>query len=191
MALSHRKRNGREMPQTMLAFLALIVVGTHALNTQRYEMLVQQRDITRELEEMAGSIALETMEIIRTRAFDQSVIDGTATGESTDIGVMEIASGENQFATNQHCSVFGGADSCDDIDDFHGMQTATRPFVMGLDTLWFNVDVDVHYVDVSMNHSASATPNKEVTVEVTDFWPNGTSYFAQPVTLSRVFSYEF
>ncbi len=175
----------------MLAFLAMIIVGTHALNTQRYEMLVQQRDITRELTEMAGSVALETMEIIRTRAWDQAIIDSTATGDAGDLAFMELLTGDDQFLTGQNCSIFGGGANCDDIDDFHKMQTAIRPFVMGLDTLRFSVDISVRYVDTSLTPSAVVTTNKEVTVEVEDFWQNGTTYFNSPIRLSRVFSYEF
>jgi hypothetical protein len=175
----------------MLAFLAMIIVGTHALNTQRYEMLVQQRDITRELEEMAGSIALETMEIVRTRAWDQAVIDSLATGTAGDLAFMELATGQDQFATGHHCSLFGGTDTCDDIDDFHKMHQEIRPFVMGLDTLQFTVDISVRYVDNTLAPSAVVTTNKEVTVEVSDYWPTGTSYFNSPIRLSRVFSYEF
>lgn len=179
------------MPQTMLAFLAMMVVGTHALNTQRYEMLVQQRDVRREIEEMAGSVALETMEIIRVRAWDQSVVDGTAVGDASDLNLMEMLDGQDQFTVGHDCTIFGGTDTCDDIDDFHKMDTALRPFVMGLDTLWFNVDVTVRYVDFSLNPSSVVTPNKEVTVSVEDFWQNGDSYLQSPVQMSRVFSYEY
>lgn len=176
----------------MLAFLAMIIVGTHALNTLRYEILVQTRDISREMSEMAGSVALETMEIIRSRAWDQAVVDGTTTGSPADLLLMELSlSGDNQFPPDNHCTIFGGADVCDDIDDFHKMKTAVRPFVMGLDTLQFSVDVTVGYVDSSLDPSLVVTPNKEVTVMVSDYWANGTQYLNQPVTLSRVFSYEF
>ncbi len=178
------------MPQTLLAFLAMIVVGSHALNTQRFEMMVQQRDITRELEEMGGSIALETMEIIRSRAWDQAVIDGLVAGEAADLDLMELGQ-SSQFETGHECGVFGGANNCDDIDDFHDMQTAVRPFIMGTDTLFFSVDVSVQYVTAGLAHSAIVTANKEVTVDVLDYRTDGETFFNTPITLSRVFSYQF
>lgn len=180
------------MPQTLLAFLGMMIVGMYALNTQRYEMLVQNRDIRREMEEMAGSVALETMEIIRTRAFDQAVVDGSTLGELTDLLLFSFVPGENQFLTGQGCSVFGaGGDNCDDIDDFHRMKTAIRPFVLGVDTVFFAVDVDVRYVTDNLSPATFVTTNKEVTVKVKDYWVDGSAYIAQPIELTRVLTYEF
>ncbi len=180
------------MPQTLLAFLGMMVVGMYSLNTQRYEMLVQNRDIRREMEEMAGSVALEAMEIIRTREFDQAVIDGSTTGALTDLLLFSFNLGENQFTTGNQCSVFGtGGDTCDDIDDFHSMETAIRPFVLGTDTVFFAVDVDVRYVTDELVPSAFVTTNKEVTVKVQDYWVDGSAYIAKPIELTRVLTYEF
>lgn len=170
----------------------MMIVAMYSLNTQRYEMLVQNRDIRREMEEMAGSIALETIEIIRTREFDQAVVDSAVTGSLADLALFEFVGTENQFATGNQCAVFGtGSFDCDDIDDFHEMATATRPFVLGNDTVWFAVDVDVRYVTDALAPATFATSNKEVTIEVKDAWADGSSFIASPITLTRVLTYEF
>jgi hypothetical protein len=170
----------------------MMVVGMYSLNTQRYEMLVQNRDVRREMEEMAGSVALETIEIIRTREFDQAVVDGLTTGTIADIAMFTFLGGENHFETGHGCSVVGaGWYDCDDIDDFHGMQTAYRPFVIGIDTVFFSVDVDVRYVSDELAPVGYATTNKEVTVSVKDAWGDGSSFINSPVTLTRVLTYSF
>ncbi|RMF62768.1 MAG: hypothetical protein D6746_03645 [Bacteroidetes bacterium] len=182
------------MPQTLLAFVSMLLVTVYSLNVQQQYLANQRRDIAREIEEMAGSIAVETMEIIRARAFDQAVVDGTTTGTAADLLLFEYQGSQDHFATGHQCSIFGtGSDTCDDIDDFHKMATATRPYDMGLDTLYFSVDVEVMYVDDNFERFDGQTFNKAVTVTVRDVWPGSTMepYLAQPVRLSRVFSYTF
>ncbi len=170
----------------------MMVVGAHVLSNQRYEMLVNQRDIAREMEEMASSIAIETMEVIRTRDFDQAVSDSTTIGGASDIGLFTYNNNEDHFPTGKACSVFGtGTADCDDVDDFHKMITATRPFAMGDDTLTFMVDVEVNYVNDSAQKALHRTANKEVTIMVQDFSADSTHFIPQPVKLQRVLAYEF
>ncbi len=182
------------MPQTLLAFVAIMLVTTYTLNVQQQYVFNQQRDVTREIEEMAGSVALEVMEVIRARPFDQAVVDGAVTGTLEDLDLFSFVNATDHFTPGQGCSVFGaGVDLCDDIDDFHKMQTALIPFAMGVDTVYFNVDVEVYYVDENLERFDGRTFSKAVTVTVEDTWPGSDlePYLAQPVQLSRIFSYEF
>ena len=176
----------------MLAFLAMIILGAHMLSSQRYEILVNQRDIQREMEEMAGSIALETMETIRTRDFDQAVSDSLTQGLASDVALFTFNNSSDHFPSGKACSVFGtGTDNCDDIDDFHNMQTALMPFAMGEDTLFFNVDIKVDYVTLTASKAAAQTTNKRVTINVQDYSADSTHYIPTPIELKRVLSYEF
>ncbi|QXD14504.1 hypothetical protein GQ464_013840 [Rhodocaloribacter litoris] len=182
------------MPQTLLAFVAMMLMTTYSVSVQRQHVFMQQRDIAREIEEMAGSVALEAMEIIRTRAFDQAVLDSTVTRTLSDVDLFSFNTAQEHFTTGRACSVFGlGGDVCDDIDDFHRMQTATVPFPMGTDTLYFTLDVEVMYVDENFERHDAPTFHKAVTVSVQDTWPgiDRTPFLNEPVRLSRVFAYEF
>ena len=182
------------MPQTLLAFVAIMLVTTYTLSVQQQYVFNQQKDVSREIEEMAGSVALEVMEVISARPFDQAVLDGTVTGTLDDLPLFSFVNATDHFTTGHACSVFGtGADLCDDLDDFHKMQTALIPFAMGVDTVYFNVDVEVYYVDDNLERVDDRSFNKAVTVTVKDTWPGSDlePYLAQPIELSRIFSYEF
>ncbi len=182
------------MSQTLMAMLALAVVTTFAMNVQQKHMHVQRTTIQREIAEMAASSALEAMEIIRAREFDQAVVNGTATGSVADLALFSYEGSTDHFQTGRACKVFGtGTDVCDDVDDFHKMQTATRPFVMGSDTIFFHIDVEVFYVDDTFQRYNGRTFHKQVTVRVQDAWPDSSRspFLLIPITLSRVVSYDF
>jgi len=178
----------------MLAFVAMMVITTFSMTVQQRSILTQRQDFQREIEEMAGSVALESMEIIRARVFDQAVLDGTVDGSLNDLILFSFNSANDHFIPGNACSVFGtGADICDDVDDFHGMQTATVPFQIGVNTINFSVDVEVIYVDDLAQRVNNPTFNKEITVTVKDVWPGSgiQPFMPLPVKLSRVLTYEF
>lgn len=178
------------MSQSLLALLALSVVTTFAINIQQKRIYTQRVTISREIEEMAASSALEVMEVIRSRAFDQAVLDGTTSGTAGDLSEFTAS---YSFPTGKDCSVFGGDDPCEAIEHFHEMETALRPFSMGMDTVYFSVDVEVTYVDDDFQPTNDREFHKQVTVSVQDAWPNGGAqqFLLTPITLSRVISYGF
>ena len=179
------------MGQTLLATLALVVTASFIMSLNMRHVTMRQQAMGREFEEMAVSVAVESMEIIRSRAFDDAV-QGTATTTTAD--VFTYTNSTNHFPTGTECSVFGaGTDNCDDVDDFHGMTTAIRPFVLGTDTIMFTVDVDVYYVNDQFQRNNGRTFNKEVVVKVRDTWPEtgGDPFMPDSVRLSRVISYQF
>jgi len=182
------------MPQTLLAFVAMMVITSFSMTVQQRSILTQRQDLEREIEEMAGSVAVESMEIIRARAFDQAVVDSTVDGTLNDLNLFSFNNATDHFTPGHACSVFStGSDTCDDIDDFHAMQTGTVPFQIGANTIKFSVDVEVIYVDDNAVRVDNRTFNKEVTVTVRDIWPDSETqpFMLSPVTLSRVFTYEF
>lgn len=181
------------MPQTLLAIAAILLVASYSLTVQQRHVMSQRTIIAREMEEMAGSVALEVMEVVRSRAFDQAVLDSLTAGTMSDVGLFSYSNNTDHFTTGNRCSVFGtGTVDCDDIDDFHAMETATRSFVMGADSILFDVDIAVEYVDASFQRYDGRSFYKQVTVRVRDAWPEGMSPFLRDeVELSRVFSYDF
>ena len=182
------------MPQTLLAILGVMLLGTTALTIHASKAHLQSRAIAREMEEMGTSLGLEVMEVIRSRAFDQAVIDKTVTGAASDLNLFSYNNSSNHFTTNRGCSVFGtGSYDCDDLDDFHKMKTATMPFVIGLDSVYFDVDVEVEYVDNYTERHNGRTFNKQVRVFVQDAWPMSgrDPYLPRPIEISRIFSYSF
>lgn len=183
------------MAQSFFALLALVVAVNMALSVNSWYASLQQATIFREVQEMAQSMAVETLEIVRVRAFDQAVVDGLVMGTIADILLF---SGPGAFGTsgNVPCQAFGGTAICDDLDDFHG-QVARRPFVMGQDTVWFRVQLRVRYVNYDpvtgvISAATGKTPYKEVRVEVQDDWGGArTPFIRTPIYLERMFAYGF
>ena len=183
------------MSQTILALLGMVVITLFAFNVTSYHVQQQRHAIAREVEDMAGTIALETLEIARGRAFDNAVTSGFTVGDTTDLATFTYTGAADHFPTGKACQVLGtGTDLCTDIDDFHKMQTALRPFVMGTDTVYFRVDATVQYVhddDATKPRVNARTFSKEVTVTVQDtmLTASGRPLMPGPVTISRVFTY--
>ncbi|WP_054683292.1 hypothetical protein [Rhodothermus marinus] len=183
------------MAQSFFALLALVLTVNFAMSVNQWYATFQRATLYREVEEMAQSVAVETMEIVRTRAFDQAIVDGTATGTAADL-VLFSDSTEFGISGNATCQAFGGTATCDDLDDFHGQQVL-RPFVMGQDTVWFSVDLTVRYVNWNAS-TGQATPAsgktfyKQVIVKVQDNWGGDLKPFLPtPIQLDRVFAYGF
>ncbi len=182
------------MQQSLLAILGLMVATIFSFSVTEKSLHYQRAAIVQEIEEMGASMALKTMEIIRERPFESEILTPSdSLLAPLDPEVATLAELKTRLALvlpdGKACSVFGtGLDDCADISDFNKMQTATLPFVAGTDTLYFNVDVTVRYVDAGMNASGPSF-RKQVTVLVEDYWPqNGRSghYIPTPITLSRV-----
>ncbi len=176
------------MPQTMLALLALMIAMTLSFNTQREVIHSQREMIANELEVMATGIALRTMETIRTRAFDEAVVGDLYGMHATSS--FEEAPFNTDGEPGHACKVFdAGGDTCDDIDDFHGLE-ATIPFEMDTLSIPFDVRVEVHYVGGDLSASGTKTYQKEVTVYVQDaLSASARPFLTRPIHLSRVFAY--
>ncbi len=179
------------MPQTLLAILGLMVTVLLSFSTQREVVSSQREMIANELEVMGTGIALEAMETIRTRAFDNATLDATE--------VVTKGNFSFPFSDGNKCRVFhdGSGVKCEDLDDFHNMLEATLEFeVSETESLPFHVNAEVHYVErnsegdfVRVNHK---TYQKEVLVTVQDAVSEGRRpYLTKPIHLSRTFSYNF
>lgn len=172
------------MQQTLLALLALMTASF--LSFSQMQAIVQsEREIVQsELEEMATGIAMQSMEVVRARHFDDATVG--IPGDST-VSVSDFTS--PPFTSGNHCQPFGGSDVCDDVDDFHEMVPATVPFEIPDDQIDFKVEIEVRYVDSAMQPTSSKTIRKEVIIYVQDIQPNGTPILRRPITFSETLAY--
>ncbi len=182
------------MQQSMLALLGLIVATIFSFSVTEKTLHYQRAAIVQEVEEMGASVGLRAIEVIRERPFESEILTPTGTKLPLELDKASVADLTARLATampqGRGCAVFGaGTDPCADVSAFNQMKTATMPFLAGADTLFFKVDVRVHYVDAALDSSATVTFRKLVTVEVRDYWPHSKRtgfYIPQPITLSRV-----
>lgn len=176
------------MQQTLLALLAMALAVTFSYANQVKYVSTSQELIKAELQEMGGAAAVEALEIVRARAFDQAILDSA---EITDPSDFAFVSSSEHFATGRHCQAFGGPDVCEAVEHFHKMQTAEQPFIISRDTFYFAIDIEVEYVDVDGSRSSGPTTRKQVRATVRDTWPDSgrTPLLERPIRLSRVFTY--
>lgn len=145
------------MHQTLIAVGALAITITFALSTQRSELKTDRQRIVAETQILAGQIATDMLTHISIQEFDAATVD-------------RDVDDPNELT---HPSGWGGGKTfaaCDDVDDFHKMQTHVVNAGGGLD---FEVEARVQYVDVDpangrVTPSSRQTFHKEVRVMVRD-----------------------
>jgi len=178
------------MPQSLLATFALVFIATSTLGLNVRHLNIQRQTYTREIHEMGSSTIIEVMEFIRARTFDRALDLGLNTSTPDN---FTFNNSTEHFVKGAPCRVLSetGTRDCRYIDDFH-KQEVVRPFVLGLDTVFFKVNIDVKYVDDQFEPASGRTFHKQVTISVQDVWPktNGKPFLATPIRLSRVFSYK-
>lgn len=186
------------MPQTILAILALMITITLSLGAQKQTTRAQEKMIANELEVMATGVALEAMERIRVRAFDEKTTSGDEvyTKDEFEHPAEWEGRGENWTCETFHGS--GSSSDCDDLDDYHKMKPAILEFDMGKDpggnalNFPFEVEVRVTYVDEDLEAVSEQTYQKQVTVYVQDKpQPGGRTILKRPIELQRTFAYNF
>ncbi len=149
-----------EMPNTMVAILAL--VGSMLLVLGQQQVLERDRAdmIKGEFEIMAGGVALQVMEHIAMFPFDEATADAEFDPEA--FSVADLAS----WPFVQQGSVSMKFDDARYLEDFHEVHIDTLEFQVGEMRMPFSVDLDVHYIDDNKNQSESKTDTKEVVVSI-------------------------
>jgi len=179
------------MQQTFLALAALMTVLFLNLGQIQTEHAHQRQVIKSEMEGMGGAVALEALEIVRSRAFDENTIDVP----KKDVDVPGDFS-DPGFETDHNCKVFaekedsgksGNTTACNDIDDFHKMETTTIPFEAPMFQLGFKVNIEVQYVDENLEPVGHRTYRKKVTIRVQDVGDD--PYLHTPIELSEVLTF--
>jgi hypothetical protein len=176
------------MDQTLLALLALIIASVFSFNQERAVMQGRVAMVDAEMEVMASGVALQVMEYVGSKAFDDQTADGEKVTEAASLTSF------GGFGVAGRCDVVAPINTeypyqaCDDLDDFHAMETEPVPFMLKSETLSFDVTVEVHYVHADGSAASGQTFDKKVVVSVQQ--SGAVSYLAAPVVLSRTFSYE-
>jgi hypothetical protein len=152
------------MPQTIGAFLAMLITSLLAINQQRAVLQSYEKMADDAMEVMSSGVALQCMDFISRKSFDDAVVGGFV----TDPSQLE----DLPFGSNVACDMTGNGGACDDIDDFHQMSPDTLAFVArNGNMVEFTVTSEVFYVDQSLNPDSMVTYEtyaKMIVVEVQD-----------------------
>lgn len=140
------------MPQTLMALFALACATYYSWTRQRAIVEDQIKLVQNEVEMIAASVAVDRLEEISSKSFDQSTVGDSVLSSSSGL----TASGS-----------FGmEAGDQNDIDDYHnGADTLARK--AGTATLAYRVFTTVTYAQESSPETTSSSPTKVKTVTAT------------------------
>ena len=187
------------MQQTLLTLVAMLVATLLSFNQMQASLQSQQQTVRAEMEMMALGVAMQTMEVVRARAFDAAT-KGT---ESNYLDPKEddfSLKSEGEFGVAGNCTLYiddesgeaypKGSVDCKSVEEFHGTEGVV-PFSLAGDALEFTVSIEVHYVcgDLQRTEKGSCsapTSRKEVVVNVQDLEPH---HLAEPIAYSEVITY--
>lgn len=175
------------MPQTLMAILAMMTVTLASVHQQRTLVETRRAMLDDEMEVMASGIALQALEYIGTKAFDQATVSGVV----VDVDDLTLS-----FPNDQRCPLEASKesnaayDTCDDLSDYHNIQWEVVPFAVEGDTIHFEVTTDVGYLDQSHLRTSSRTFNKEVVVTVRQRVADGErALLRRPIAIARTYSH--
>jgi hypothetical protein len=157
------------MSQTLLALVALLITMQISLVNQRSILNARVTMVDNELETIATGAALDILDYIGTKPFDEATATGFVS-DAEDLTPLPFPTG-------------GAYEEAEDIDDFNGIQTYV--YDTDFDDMSFSAEIEVRYVDEDDITQVSVTPtfSKEVVLTITH--PN----LEQPIVLNRVYSY--
>ncbi|WP_456424711.1 hypothetical protein [Rhodocaloribacter sp.] len=157
------------MSQTLLALVALLITMQISLVNQRSILNARVTMVDNELETIATGAALDILDYIGTKPFDEATATGFVS-DAEDLTPLPFPTG-------------GTYEEAEDIDDFNGIQTYV--YDTDIDDISFSAEIEVRYVDEDDITQVSVTPtfSKEVVLTITH--PN----LEQPIVLNRVYSY--
>ena len=163
------------MYQTLLAFLAMLILSSFALNQQRALMLAHRQAYSRESEMVALDLALKRFAAVERLHFDEAVAGPVP-------NPMDVPFG--QLTPSSDLGPDGGG--VNDIDDFHRVALQDQEHTLNGETHPFRWRTQVRYVD-SADRGA-----KEVIVDVyrPDADPTHPEREKRYVQLRRVYTLE-
>ena len=169
------------MFQTLTAVGALAIAMTFALSAQRAQIRVDEQKIHTEVETLAGQVATDIIGHINIQEFDEQTRGRTVSSPNELTSAVLFPRGWDCWGE------YGPADTCDDVDDFHTMQTHRVPAMGGAMT--FDVNAEVRYVDEAGVPQSRQTYQKELVVTVIDTPQNGRSVLPAPITMSEIITW--
>lgn len=141
------------MQQTMLAFLAMMIILVQSFMQQRMLMHTYQQITDDEMEIMASGVALHVMEMVGGQPFDERTTPANIQAYGLPAGVDDFTL-YAQFGSDTACDLDepfrNTAPACDDLDDAHMDADAwqTVPFLFQDGRRFdFEVNVQVFYVE--------------------------------------------
>jgi hypothetical protein len=180
------------MQQTLLALLALMIATMLNFNQMQAQIRTDQQAVRAELHQMALGVAMESMEVVRARAYDE-----VTNKDKDEITVPDDFSPPGEFGDGSNgsrkCKAFhDGSDvsECYDIDDFHKMEPATKQFELPDAQFDFRIEMEVRYVNADLDPVNAKTRWKEVIISVQDVQDDGDSIMTRPITFSEVLAYK-
>jgi len=176
------------MQQTLLAVLALMVAVFLSFGQMQSSQRFQDQSVRGEVEQMALGVGMQTIEVVRARAFDSAVL-GTADDVVLEPSVFSDIPTSLSYDCRLHPSQSDlNVQDCKAIEEFHGT-TGTVPFPLAEDSLEFEVEVEVQYVCADLEPCSGPTARKKVNVFVQDASSDGTPILPEPIRYSEVFAY--
>ena len=149
------------MKQTLLAFLAVLMISLYSVNQQRSLMHAQNNGYAREIETAATDLALSKLAEISRLAFDEQDVGG-ANVIRTDVdsltAVSYLGPDGSEVSPDDLYAPY------DDVDDYHDFQ-ADIDHILNGEAFAFRLDVRVEYVD-GVTAVSYPTLAKRVTVRV-------------------------
>lgn len=179
--------------------MALAAAMLIAIAQIRWTMQTQYRLVDDELEVMASGIARQVLEYAESRSFDERTTP-TAFLVSPPASPLDFDVPAN-FGNAPVCNLNDLALNlveCDDIDDLHMDSTVWQEisFVMQTDTMKFEVNVEVYYVNDTTPETrltgSNRSETKEIVVKVRSPIQVQQNRFTDGlVSIKRLFVYDF
>ena len=177
------------MSETMMAFLALMLMMFFSLNQNHGIVELQREAASVEYEVMANAIATQTMQYIAAKPFDARINDGTVSLDNLDVSQLTHP---DDFPTQ--ANPFDETETA--LEFFNQMQPQIDYFPLdpaSEDTLTaglpFSIQAVVTYVDATGAVSDEPTWTKEVTLYIEQVALNGKEpRLRHPVIKTRRFS---
>ncbi len=177
------------MNETMMSFLALMLMMFFSLNQNRSVVELQREAAHVEYEIMANAIAAQTMQYIASKPFDARISDGTVSLDNLNVNQLtppgQFPTGASPFDETETALEF--FNHMQPQIDYFPVDPATEDTV--LSGLPFSIQAVVTYVDADGEVSSTPTWTKEVTLMIEQVPLNGAEpYLRQPVIKTRRFS---
>ena len=172
------------MQQTLLAFLAMLILAVFALTQQRALLFTNEATYDTELEMAATDLAVRRLALVGQRAYDAATTDREVAWQVDDPSVFTDAGGlGRQSAWDDN-----------DLDDFNADSLALVTHTLNGEFFTFRLGLRVRYVDPATLEAASnETMVKEVEVTVYKPTANLAAPDADPtdryVRLTRLFTH--
>lgn len=142
---------------------------------------------------MALGISMQTMEVVRSRAYDEATI-GLPKGEYAETSDFTA---ESNFGESGDCKLHpsGERSDCSTVNDFDGTRGVV-PFALASDSIRFAVEIEVHYLCENLERASESgacsppTDQKEVLVAAQDTsFSEGDPRLYAPIHYTEVIAY--